>query len=149
MKDLLIKAQGLVDDLNSELAQAREKTAEANQTSAAARIVKNQLDVKLLDVEKREQALASSEKPGKQLEEASRIKAENAKLATEVYEAKDKLEKERSSFRSEMAAAKASIKKDQEELANTRENFRVKADALGAREKKFEAKLKELGLKVA
>ena len=149
MKELLKQAQDLVDDLIYEVAQAKEKNAEANQAAAAARILKNSLESKLAYAEKRELELDNLEKPIKAAEEARRLKEENAKLATEIYKAEADLEKFKAAFRSEMAEAKSSLKKGQDELANTRENFRAKADALAEREDKFNAKLKELGLKIA
>jgi len=149
MKDLLIKAQGLVDDLNTEVQSAKEKNAEANQLAASARIQKNKLDAKEIDISNREREVAAGEKPGKSVAEASRIKAENAVLATKIEESKQDFERKKKDFTVEVARERAELNKAQAELNNTRENFKIQAEALAEKEKKLETKLKELGLKLA
>jgi len=149
MKDLLIKAQGLVDDLNRELSEAKQANAEANQAAASARILKNSLDAQSIELADREISLAQGEKPIKAAVEARRISGENVLLSGKIEESRQDLENKKREFAADIAKQRADLKLEQDEVANTRANFKVQADALKDKEKKLEEKLKALGLKLA
>jgi len=140
MKDLLIKAQGLVDALNTELAEAKQKTAEANQLSASARILKNSLDAQAAELADRERSLDNLEKPIKEANEARRIKTENAALATKVEEGKYDLDRNRKAFATYKADQEQLIAQAKMEAASAKENFK-KQEAIC---KEKEAKLDEI-----
>ena len=149
LETLINDAQSLNRSLQIALKDAQTANAEANQLAASARIHKNKLDAKEIELNERERSLKQCEDPIHAAANAREIKSENKALAAQIEEEKQDLAKQKREFAADMAKQRTDLKLAQDEVANTRENFKKQAEALKEKENKFEAKLKELGLKIA
>ena len=141
MTDNILKlAQALHDELVKELTEAKKATAEANQSAAAARIIKNSLDAKGIELAEREKALKLCEDPVHAAENARQIKADNNAEAAKIESEKQDLAKQKKDFASEMIAGRNKLAEAQAETAAAKENFK-KQEAIC---KEKEAKLDEI-----